>query len=221
MSQVQLLIVHPKDATTEFLSEICAFLQSKFKNSVVVYRINCTDSEHEKVKASIENSKVAKILFLGHGSSYSLQGAKNDSYSKEVFISKKELKIFEKKDFLCLSCKSTEFLHRQYNINYVGFGDMPTHMEEITGAREQDNKAYEGVDDDILNEFRSIIVSAITNSTYEWLKYDYSVRDLKNRIRIRLNKEVVRLKIESGDKALISLLKEMKNEISFNFFGVN
>lgn len=216
MTKNRLLVVHPKDCSTEFLQDIYIFLSEKFNEKIVVFNIDYNNEDHEKVKKIIEESNGEKILFLGHGTSFSLQGAKSEAFNIESFIAKKELNIFKGLELLCLSCKSSEMLYKNLDFNNIGFGDLPTQFEEIQGARELESTAYFGVENSTIEKYREILVSIMSNSVYEWLEFEYSIRMLKNRIKIRINKAITDIKLSTNDLGLISLLKEMKNDIIFN-----
>jgi len=138
--------------------------------------------------------------------------------NKEKFLINKglELNIFKDLELLCLSCKSSEMLYNNLDFNNIGFGDMPTQIEEIQGARELESTAYHGVENSTIEKYRETLVSIMSNSVYEWLEFEYSIRILKNRIKIRINKAITEIKLSTNDLGLISLLKEMKNDIIFN-----
>lgn len=215
-----LLIIYPKDETTSFLKPIIQTCSKTLDGHFTFFDIGFNDEEHEITEDEIRNGAYTKVLFLGHGSSRWLQGSKNQEYEKERFINSKNIQLFKGKDFLCLSCKSIEFLeHEKRAFNYIGFGDLPTQMNEIVGIREQNANIYQNVDEGVLIRFRNMLNKVISNSIVEWIQNDFSITQLYHRIRIRVNKEIsaiVKSKpISIQDKALLELVNDMKDEMGY------
>ncbi|KRB59660.1 hypothetical protein [Flavobacterium sp. Root186] len=216
----RLLIIHPKDVTTQFLNSIWSFLLEQFDDKISLYNIAFTDDEHSLVLKEISNFDGDNILFLGHGTSTSLKGAKNEIYSKEIFIGKNDLEIFKNKNVLSFSCKSIDFFRYVKNFSYIGFDDIPSDMDEVLGAREFENTIYENVDKEIIEEFKGKLIRIIGNSVFDWLIDDYDIKRVYNRIRIRINKEIVNVlrtkqSIEKK-KAMLNLLNDLKKNMGYN-----
>lgn len=216
----KLLIIHPKDTTTEFLNSIWYFLLEQFGDKICLFNIAFTDEEHLNVLKEVSNYDGDNILFLGHGASTGLKGAENDIYSRNVFIGKDELTIFKNKNILSFSCKSIDFFRYVKNFSYIGFDDIPSDMNEVRGAREFESNIYENVDEDVIEDFKKKMVRIISNSVYDWISNDYNIENVYHRIRIRINREVINVLTSKENstkkKAMLNLLNSLKRDMGYN-----
>lgn len=153
------LIVHPKDHTTGFLSKIKNYLKSIFPDITHHFNIQFNEKSHNDCleKISSHNSE-GLILFLGHGRSEKLFGsisklyleevsdeAKADSpeiyFGKETFIDFSNIQIFQNKKIICLSCNSRgkiglEAVKKGAKV-FFGFGNLPLSVQELKEEGEQ------------------------------------------------------------------------------------
>lgn len=216
----KLLVIHPKDASTEFLNTIWRFLSVKIGDKLSLHNIGYTDEKHASVIEEVSKYDGKNILFLGHGTSISLKGSKNEHYKKDIFIGKNDLAIFSDKNVLSFSCKSIDFFRYTKHFNYVGFDDIPSDMAEVQGARELENTIYQNVDEEIIEDFKIKLVRIISNSVYEWISSNYNMENVYHRIMIRINKEITNvLKSQQSQikkKAMLSLLNNLKRDMGYN-----
>src|SRR5258708_26395188 len=85
MPEKRILIVHPYDKTTTFLDRIKSHLQTQFRDEVHYFSVKPNIESHEKCLERINNhSANGLIIFLGHGRSDTLYGAKGDEYAASV-----------------------------------------------------------------------------------------------------------------------------------------
>jgi len=214
----KLLVIHPQDDTTEFLNPIWDFISRKFTD-IIVHNVSFDDAEHNVAKKAISDYSGQNILFLGHGSTTHFKGAKNDSYSNETFICKADFSLFKDKTILNFSCKSADFFRYEKSFNYIGFDDIPSDMIEVTGAREFEHNIYPDVDEDVINYFKAVLVQIVTNSVYDWLEGDFDAQKLYNRMKIRINREIINCLKKNKDlkfkKAIIGLLDNLKKDMTY------
>lgn len=149
----ELLIVHPYDKSTFFLDRIKNYLQSQFPANSHYFSIKPNEASHKECLTTISNfSSNGLILFMGHGKSNCLYGAKGDYFGTleneevkiespekyfylEDFINKANLQVFNEKKVISLSCRSNEYIGR-ISIEsgakvFMGFGDLPTSKAEL------------------------------------------------------------------------------------------
>jgi hypothetical protein len=210
------IIIHSIDETTEFLSSISKELIACFENSVKCFKINSdllNDDIYRYIE-SIEDNSI--ILFLGHGGSSYLC---RENRSK--FVTKEHLKLFNGKSLFCLSCRSQEFLESNFKFNSIknaiGFGDLPTDWNDISGARENDSNAYKDVNENIISEYRLILVELIVKSFTDFFKRSLDFEGIYNYFNLHLNKKIseviLRDKSQTDNRILSDLLYEIKLEM--------
>ncbi len=207
-------IVYSKDKSTEFLSSIPLRLKEKFETKVSVLEIVQTSNQntiHNYIEVVPANDLV---LFLGHGSSFCLYG-----YEKEKIISKDHLHLFNSKNLFCFSCNSNELLRKNFKstliVKAVGFGDIPTDIDDIQAIQEQDSLAYGKIDDIVIEQFREIITALVHDSFSDYITRGLDFVGLCNYFSIRLNKKINELILNKSlnYKQLAGLLFQLKDEM--------
>jgi len=155
----KILIVHPYDKSTTFLDRIKSHLQSTFYDDLHYFSVKPHKASHTKCLDTIQNfSDNGLLLFMGHGKSNCLFGAKGDYYGtleneliiaeepekyfyEDNFINEKNLNIFNEKKVIALSCNSNAQIGRKSVENgakvFLGFGDLPTSVNELKDKGEE------------------------------------------------------------------------------------
>jgi len=160
----KILVIHPYDKSTSFLERIKNHLQTEFKDMVHYFSIKPNEASHSQCIATIKDfSEDGLLLFMGHGKSNCLYGAKGDYYGtlenglvkaeepdkyfyEDNFINEQNVEVFSGKKIISLSCNSNGQIGR-YSIErgakvFLGFGDLPTSIEEL---KEQGKESKSGV----------------------------------------------------------------------------
>ncbi|XLS29644.1 hypothetical protein ACJD0Z_02215 [Flavobacteriaceae bacterium M23B6Z8] len=160
----KILIIHPYDKSTSFLERIKNHLQAEFEESVHYFNIKPNKASHNHCLETIKDfSENGLLLFMGHGKSNCLYGAKGDYYGtlenelvkaeepekyfyEDNFINPQNIKVFSGKKIISLSCNSNGQIGRFSIENgakiFLGFGDLPTSIEEL---KEQGEESKSGV----------------------------------------------------------------------------
>ena len=191
----QIFVIHPYDKTTTSLKEISDFLHEKLGDVVDYYEISANDYSHrdclEKLESKDENNL---IIFMGHGRSDSLYGARGDNfeaadfisieaidenpnlyYKNESFICSETTTIFNNKKVFCLSCRSNEHIATtaisNEAISFLGFGEIPSSFEEIQNV---DKTILEDISEIVNKEIiyiikKSLMFSIVNNYNFEQL----------------------------------------------------
>ncbi len=213
-----LTIIHPIDDSTEFLLDISSSLMESFKERISYYPIN-SDISNEEVYQFLKSIKDNEIiLFLGHGGSSYLCRE-----NRERFITKDHLDFFDRKFLFCLSCLSNEFLKHNFSkksiINAIGFGDLPTDWNDVSGAREFDANAYENINEVIISEYCQILVELVIKSFNDLFNRNLDFKGLNSYFRLHLNKKIsdviLRDKSNQDNRILADLLYDIKSEMRF------
>lgn len=213
-----LTIIYSIDESTRFLSDISNNLKENHKDKVTLYRISPETENvdvHNYIK-TIQEKEV--ILFLGHGGSSYLCRE-----NKIAFITKEQLHCFDGKSLFCLSCRSNEFLHSNFKKNSInnalGFGNLPTDWDDISGEREFDANAYENINKAIVLEYCQILVELVVKSFNNFFDRNLNFEGLNYYFRLHLNKKIndviLRDKSNQDNRILADLLYDIKSEMRF------
>ena len=207
-----ILIVHALDESTVFLSV--------FKEAFEKYYFAITSNKQEEIDKV--HSKIKELndddifIFLGHGASYGLFAP--SSTDIKIFDKNSANEMFESKNIVLLSCKSSDFIRELSTYKrIIGFGDIPSSMKEIIVERESlgiERDIYE-VDIKRYNEcYTNSIIKALKLLFHEKITFS----QLAKYIEFFLNKEIISILEDKGKenrKDLAELLFEFRNEIVF------
>jgi len=208
MMSKKICIIHPVDPTTDFLDQIYMGLDD---SQINLLRLK-NKSDHDSFYESPPEEK--RVLFLGHGTTDSLNGAMNDNYEQKHFISEKQLTVLSKKDVILFSCRSNQYIKKflkECNLNNgIGFPNMITDIEEIP-YYDDPERAEELTQEDI-NIFKQMLVRIMKNSLSDFILLDLSLDEYYNRIKLRINVEIINFYKEKKDisslgKMLLDLRK--------------
>ena len=153
MELSNILIIHPYDNSTLFLKRIASYLDFEFKGLIKYVSIKPNNSSHELgIEEILKHDEKGLIIFLGHGRSDKLFGAKSDYYGKllsydfqaenenvdyynDDYINVTNCYIFKNKKVICFACNSNDLIAKtsiQFGAKtFVGFGDVPTSANEF------------------------------------------------------------------------------------------
>lgn len=206
----QLLIVHPYDKSTSFLERIKNHLQAKFPEDSHYFNIKPNIISHRQCLSGINDfSTQGLILFMGHGKSNCLYGAKGDFYGSlenelvkaenpekyyynDSFINEQNLNVLNGKKIISLSCNSNGQIGRK-SIDYgakvfLGFGDLPTSVNELEEQGEENKSgiSLSTVEQAIKTEINYIVKRSIEIGIVK----DYSFTQLHELIQFISNQRI-------------------------------
>ena len=119
----RILIIHPYDKTTIFLEGIYKPLIDEIGDEITVFNIKTNANSHRLALLEMIKENYETIIFMGHGRSHTLFGARGDDYDDELEISEDEqmnnplffyedkfihhynIGKFSDKKVFCLSCR--------------------------------------------------------------------------------------------------------------------
>jgi hypothetical protein len=210
------IIIYPSDSTTDFLKGIPAFLHEHYKEFTETFRIDSSRESHaECIHMITQQSSKIFFIFLGHGASNYLAGAR-DSPNYDNFINETNLKIFESKKVFFLSCRSADFLKNKTFIRTsLGFGDLPSEYNEIE-TLQRISGLYDGITIETLELFKEILTEIIKYSLLDLIKDNLTFIDLFNRIKLRINKKMSEVLLKNKNEQtskLTYMLYMMKDEM--------
>ena len=200
-----MVCIFPKDETTDFLLPLYDKLCSLgFKGLHVD-----TNDNIEQVLEAIEKAKV--VVFLGHGTSYSLMGTPFNG-DKTNIIHKDNISILKDKRMFLLSCRSAEFCETYNLYPSIGFGMMPTGLEDVHSMIDEDVNfpALKQQDIDVYNKALINAISSAFNSG----SMD-KMEDLYNKVKLYANIEITNCLLQKNTpmfREVADLIQDMKNE---------
>jgi hypothetical protein len=211
----KIIIIHPKDTSTDFLTQIVDNLFVEY----ILQRPNATIIEHKRVLSAIQECANELILFMGHGQSDSLHGAKGteddrafEAYRKN-FVNKDNISTFTSKIIISLSCNSNEKIGK-FAIDagvstFVGFGYIPT--DWIIEVEENHQ-----VTSDEIDFFRSILVHIFSNAINYSLFHNFSIAQFERIFKVITNQKILELLSSNTNETtdwVIQNLYKLKDEI--------
>lgn len=205
----KICIIHPVDATTDFLSEIYKNID---ESKISILRIEKKE-EHFSFYDCIplENT----VLFLGHGTSDSLNGASTLDF-EGIFMSENQLNVFENKDIILFSCRSNQYIKKFYQSanlkNGIGFPNMITDYTEIS---QYDTDRAEGLTSEDIEEFKKALVEIMAGSIRDFIELNLNIYQLYNRIILRTNKIILNYFKINNSEPLGKMLLDLRNGMIF------
>lgn len=197
--QKPILIIHPEDSSTDFLDKIKNHLINELTDLTHHYNVKPNEESHRNcLQGILDHSEEGLILFMGHGRSNFLYGAKGTSFGnafvseeakkehpenyfhKEVFINFGNIDVFKNKKVFCLTCNSNEKIGKEAIKKgakvFLGFGDLPTSIDELKeqGAENKPGISLASIERVLKTEInyivkKSIAISVKKNQTFEQL----------------------------------------------------
>jgi len=232
-----ILIVHPYDKSTSFLERIKNHLQAELQDNLHYFSVKPNEVSHAQCIETIKRfSGNGLLLFMGHGKSNCLYGAKGDYYGtlenelvkaeepdkyfyEDNFIDENNLGVFKDKKIISLSCNSNGQIGRKSIESgakvFLGFGDLPTSIEEL---EEQGQKSKSGISlGRIEQALKTEVNDIIKKSVRIGIIKNYSFSELVDLIYFVTNQKIshylVNQKKVSERKLIANYLYTFKKEI--------
>jgi len=217
----KILLIHCYDHTSAFLEGIMHHLKNKGFTAFDYVKIDQPPPDPGQLTHLITNQdQGTTIIFLGHGSSYGIYWPLLPGSNPSLFINKSTFDLFSGKNLVCLSCRSADFIRQNFasipGTAMMGFDDLPTHWEDVWAEREVDHKAYRGMTDDVLSNYRDILVKTFSSALYDAITHHLDFSQFYLRLRLYINRQIFRVTnyaISSKPTMLANMLFELKQGI--------
>nr|WP_314556864.1 hypothetical protein [uncultured Capnocytophaga sp.] len=208
----KILIVHALDESTKFLSVFKeAFEEHYF--AITSNKQEEIDKVHSKIKTLNEDDI---FIFLGHGASYGLFAP--SSTDIRIFDKKSANEMFENKNIVLLSCKSSDFIKELSTYKrIIGFSDIPSSMNEIIAERDIVGN-QRNVNEEDIERYNKCYTNSIIKALKLLFHKKITFSQLAKYIEFFLNKEIISIledKAKENRKDLAKLLFEFRNEMVF------
>lgn len=185
MSRIVCVYSKERDGSTDFLEllykHICSVLSAKGMG----YDMDSDDDSVENIYSAIEDADM--VVFLGHGDSNSLFASAGDGY--KLFDQDTVRKIADKQLFL-LACSSADFIKKFRLNNAIGFGKLPTSIDDVRNWKNLHSIYIEDFIKDDINIYNNALVNILVQSISTETILDYSL--LYKRIQFQTSIEIVK-----------------------------
>lgn len=117
--------IYPKDSTTAFLEPVFnAICGGQDVGSVT--GDSSDDEFFDSLNKGLQDVSLENLIFLGHGSSAKLYGTRFDTLLED-----KDFSLLTNKTIILFSCNSRDFLKKMGATRYIGFGFVPSGLDDI------------------------------------------------------------------------------------------
>ena len=206
----KILCIYPKDTTIDFLDVVYQKICS-MDGAIGLEGTPVEDDDYfEKLEKSIQDVQI--VCFLGHGSSSSLYGPHDNSL---ICKENGNMGLLKGKTLYLDACKSADYIAEYHLNSAIGFGFMPTSLDDARNGNLHKLEINELLDEDI-----DYFVKAKNNV---WLKTIDSVgfespKKFFSMFRFYTNKEIVDCLINGSTKhyrIVADMLYYLKEDMSF------
>ena len=167
--------IFPEDFTTEFLRPLCDFICATFDAVEVGYDTSGDNDPLEIIYNKLKDAKT--IFFLGHGKSTCLYASITDNVE---LINKNNISLLDGKRLFLLACDSNQFVEKYNLTNAIGFGFLPTSLDDARSNRNFHHIHKEILTSEDVSIYKKNLVNIFTNSLSKETLKDLSL--LKERI---------------------------------------
>jgi hypothetical protein len=211
-----ILIIHPVDQSTQFLSE--------FKNHFEEYYY-CFDNQKNQInniKIRLGNLQEKNlIIYIGHGSSSGLYEPDEEGDYNNYFLDVNwGNNYFQDQDIILLSCNSSEFIKKLHLCsNSIGFGNIMSSIKELNIHNNTATKKKILTEKDI-DSFNKFYVHSIIKSVKLLIDNKIRFDQIPKYIEFYINKNinsVLKNKSIENRIEIARLLFEFRNEMIYLF----
>lgn len=211
----KLYFIHALDETTSFLNIFKEYFRKNFFT---------IEPNEKSVAESIEFLKQipddSLVIFLGHGHSRGLYTPEDNDFKKYTFIdSINGNELFNNKNIILLSCRSSEFGARIINANqFIGFGNIISSVEEIAIEAELESGIYRDLDTNDIKYFNDTYCIAIINALKNLEKGLYAFNQIPKLIEFFVNQQINATLLNKELKNRVEIAKllfEFRNEMIY------
>lgn len=162
-----IVVLYPKDKTTDFLNPLFDFLVSLLPNCSA-YRPEYNSKIHSYI-----TDYTQLIIFLGHGTPSGIFGGANENGDKNHLCNAEwGAHYFNECSIVLFSCNSVDYLKniKRYPIslnNYIVFGDMPTDKEHVEHNQKLNKDYWKTFNEETLLFYIDSLVDSVSIGFYK------------------------------------------------------
>lgn len=189
MSKIVCIYSQERDRTTDFLLPLCDHICSTLSAIKIGYDIDSDEDTLEIIYDTIKDADV--VLFIGHGKSDSLFASGCDE--TELFGKENVMLLTDKRLFL-LACNSAEFIKKYELVNAIGFGKIPTSLDDVRNWKNLHKITIEDFLKSDIEIYNAALVNALCNSIFLETINDYSL--FRERFKFQISIEIVKCLVQ-------------------------
>lgn len=179
----KIVCIYPEDETTAFLQPLYVHICDTI-SAVGIH--NDTTDEDDSLDNIYDEIKDAEcVIFLGHGTSSILYGSR---YDNVVFESNNH-NLLDGKRLLLLSCNSNQFIKKYEKNDSIGFGFLPTSLDDVRKTRKLHNVDIENIEKIDVDTYNMALVQSLINTISLNTMYDFHL--FKERLKFNISREIV------------------------------
>lgn len=179
----KIVCIYPEDETTAFLQPLYEHICSTL-NAVGIHNDTTEDDDTlDKIYAEINDTDC--VIFLGHGTSVELYGSRCDN----VVFESNNHNLLDSKRLLLLSCNSNQFIKKYEKNDSIGFGFLPTSLDDVRRTRKLHNVDIENIEKIDVDTYNMALVQSLINTISLNTMYDFHL--FKERLKFNISREIV------------------------------
>lgn len=175
--------IYPEDLTTDFLLPLYDHVCNNLHAIGIHTDTTDDDDSLDKIYEEIKDAEV--VVFLGHGTSKMLYGSRCDN----VVFEEANHELLHNKRLLLLSCNSNQFVHNYGLEHSIGFGFLPTSLDDVRQTRKLHEICVEDLDKKDVDCFNASLVQAFISTMSDETMFNF--RLFKERLKFNISKEIV------------------------------
>lgn len=179
----KIVCIYPEDETTAFLHPLYEHICSTL-NAVGIHNDTTEDDDTlDKIYAEINDAEC--VIFLGHGTSSILYGSRCDN----VVFESNNHNLLDGKRLLLLSCNSNQFIKKYEKNDSIGFGFLPTSLDDVRLTRTLHNVNIENIEKIDVDAYNMALVQSLINTISLNTMIDFHL--FKERLKFNISREIV------------------------------
>lgn len=176
--------IYSEDFTTVFLRPLCDHICATFDAVEVGYDTSGDDDPLEVIYNEIKEAQT--IFFLGHGMSTCLYASIVDNVK---LIDENNISLLAGKRLFLLACDSNQFVDTYKLANSIGFGFLPTSLDDARSPRIFHNIPKDNLKSEDVAVYKISLVNTLINTLSKETLSDFYL--LKKRLLFNTSLEIV------------------------------
>ena len=184
MSKIVCIYSQEKDGSTDFLKPLYEYICTTLSAEGVGYDADSEEDTISKIHDIITDADT--LIFLGHGNSKGLYASVQDNF--ELFNETSIFRLTDKSLFL-LACRSADFIRKFSLKNAIGFGHLPTSVEDANHWHNEHDISLNDFSEDDIKLYNDALVAILRNVINSETISDFHL--LYNRLKLQTSVGIV------------------------------
>lgn len=202
MNKAVCIYIQERDGTTTFLEPLVEHIKNMLAPVIVGYDIDSENDPLEIIYQTIFDADT--IFFYGHGTSDRLYASTVDNLT---LFDNNNIDLLSGKRLFLLSCNSADFIKKQRLNKAVGFGMLPTSLDDVQKWKYLHGIHIENFTKEDIFIYNNAIVEILTHSITADSFADYML--LKERIKFQTSIEIVKCLTQHRNNANYRVLADL------------